>query len=121
MLLAKDSNGLTKGAAYIVWDENSVYYLAGGVSTEGKNEGIMQLLLWEAIKFSSSMNLAFDFEGSMIESIERFFRSFGPQQKPYFAISKVNSKKITIIESLKSIKKVLSSDKISPNRSENDA
>jgi len=30
----------------------------------------------------------FDFEGSMIEPVERFFRSFGAQRVPYFGITK---------------------------------
>ena len=35
---------------------------------------------------------AFDFEGSMIESVERFFRAFGGQQRPYFHVTKTSSR-----------------------------
>jgi hypothetical protein len=41
-------------------------------------------------------NKTFDFEESMIESIEKYFRSFGAIQKPYYNISKTNSKLIKI-------------------------
>lgn len=51
----------------------------------------MSFLTWEAIKFSSGVTKTFDFEGSMIESVERFFRAFGAKQKPYFQVSKINS------------------------------
>jgi hypothetical protein len=43
----------------------------------------------------------------MIEPIEEFFRAFGTTQKPYLSVSKVNSKKIKIMEALKSIKRAL--------------
>jgi len=48
--------------------------------------------VWHAIKHSATVTKSFDFEGSMIEPIERFFRAFGAIQTPYFAISKTPSK-----------------------------
>jgi len=35
------------------------------------------------------MATEFDFEGTMLESIERFIRGFGAVQKPYFQLTKV--------------------------------
>jgi hypothetical protein len=43
--------------------------------------------MWEAIKFASTVTKRFDFEGSMIEPVERFFRAFGAKQTPYFALT----------------------------------
>ena len=37
-------------------------------------------------------NKEFDFEGTMVESIERFIRGFGATQKPYFQLSKIRPK-----------------------------
>lgn len=85
---AEDSQGRVHAAIYIVWDENSAYYLAGGADPELRNSEATSLLIWEAIKFSSTVTKKFDFEGSMIESIEKFFSSFGAVQKPYFNISR---------------------------------
>ena len=34
----------------------------------------------------------FDFEGSMIEPVERSFRQFGAKQTPYFSVSKTPSR-----------------------------
>jgi hypothetical protein len=47
--------------------------------------------MWEAIQFASTVTSAFDFEGSMIKSVERFFRAFGAKPYPYLVISKINS------------------------------
>ena len=47
--------------------------------------------MWHGIELASKLGLCFDFEGSMHEPIERFFRSFGGRQIPYFVISKTSS------------------------------
>lgn len=80
--LAKDRNGEYIAAVYIVWDNRKSYYLLGGYDSEKSHHGASALAMWEAIKFSKQ-ELAleeFDFEGSMIPQIERFFRGFGGQQ-----------------------------------------
>lgn len=77
--------------AYVVWDEKSAYYLMGGGHPEKRTSGATSLVMWEAIKFASTVTDAFDFEGSMIKSVERFFRAFGGQPCPYYAISKTSS------------------------------
>lgn len=89
---AVDRDDQIHAALYVVWDENAAYYLLGGADPELRNSGASSLLMWEAIKFASDKTDRFDFEGSMIESIERFFRGFGGRQKPYFRIYKMSKK-----------------------------
>jgi hypothetical protein len=102
MFFASDAQGRVHAAIYIVWDQNAAYYLLGGADPELRNSGATSLLLWEAIQFASTVTLTFDFEGSMIESIERFFRAFGAKQKPYFLITKVNSLPLKIYRDVRS-------------------
>ena len=87
---AQDEKKRIHAAIYLVWDKTSAYYLMGGGNPELRKSGATSLLIWEAIKFSSQVTRNFDFEGSMIEPIERFFRSFGAKQVPYFHISSMN-------------------------------
>lgn len=75
----------------VTWDADSAYYLAGAADIEYKNSGAMSLLMWTAIQFSAGVTNKFNFEGSMVEPIERFFRSFGAKQTPYFEIRKTDS------------------------------
>lgn len=95
------------GAVFIVYDKNSAYYLTGGVDEMYKNFGAMSLLLWEAIITMSALVKKFDFEGSMIPGVERFFRSFGAKQNQYFEIIKNDSKirkiKKNVFEIIKTI------------------
>jgi len=92
IFFAQDKDGKIHAVVYIIWDENSAYYLMGGSDPKLKNSGATSLCMWEAIKFASTVTQKFDFEGSMIESVERFFRAFGAKQVPYFHITKINSK-----------------------------
>jgi hypothetical protein len=78
--------------AYIIWDKNSTYYLASGSTEAGRKNHAMHLLIWKAIQDSAQCTPIFDFEGSMLETVEPFFRRFGAVQKPYFQISKFNNR-----------------------------
>ncbi len=88
LLTAVDTAGQTHAALFLVWDERAAYYLLGGRDDEFATSGALSLLLWEAIRFSAGVTQVFDFEGSMVESIERFFRSFGGRQTPYLRIER---------------------------------
>lgn len=84
---AEDSEGLLHAAVYVIWDQNSAYYLMSGSDSNLRNSGANSLCIWEAIKFASKVTKRFDFEGSILEPIELFFRGFGAKQIPYFRIS----------------------------------
>lgn len=107
ILIAEDSEGRQHAGVYIVWDAESAYYLMGGGDPALRSSGATSLCMWEAIKFASSVTKSFDFEGSMIEPIERFFRGFGAVQTPYFNISKTPSRWLKIVSALKQVVKCL--------------
>ena len=103
---AKNNDNKPLAAILIVWDKNTCYYLLGA-SAETSHSFALRLLIWHAIQYSSSFVNSFDFEGSMIEGIEHFFRSFGAIQKPYFEITKTNSRASQIKQGLNIIKKAI--------------
>lgn len=90
ILFAQDAQGRIHAALYLVWDDRAAYYLMGGGDPDLRSSGATSLLMWEAIQFASTVTRVFDFEGSMVESIERFFRSFGARQTPYFQVTKMS-------------------------------
>jgi hypothetical protein len=83
-----DANGSLHAVAFIVRQESAAYYLAGGTDPALRDSGAHALVLWEAIQDASAYANRFDFEGSMLPGVERFFREFGATQTPYFTISK---------------------------------
>jgi len=86
--LARGYNGLEQGAVWIVWDEKRAYYLLGGYDEAAGSSNAVALALWHAIQYVAlDLKLPeFDFEGSMIAPIERFFRKFGGTLMPTFTI-----------------------------------
>jgi len=104
IFIAKDEQDRCHAGVYIIWDNNSAYYLMGGGDPELRNSGATSLCMWEAIKFAATVTKRFDFEGSMIEPVERFFRAFGAQQTPYFTVSKTPSRILKTALFLRSLK-----------------
>ncbi len=92
-------------AALCVYDKNTAYYLLGGYDYENKHHGAGALVIWESIKYAKSIGLKeFDFEGSMVPQIERYFRGFGGRLTPYF---RVNKAKLPLEILLKFVKREL--------------
>jgi len=81
--IAQDCHGKNHAAAFLVWDRKRAYYLAGGADPDLRSTGANCLLMWHLIEFAARKVNVFDFEGSHIENIERFFRAFGASQKSY--------------------------------------
>jgi Acetyltransferase (GNAT) domain len=96
MLFAEDAGGAVHAAIYVVWDDQSAYYLLGGGNPKLRGSGATSLLLWGAIQHAATVTRRFDFEGSMVEPIERFFRAFGAAQKPYFQITKIATRRMRL-------------------------
>lgn len=88
VLYAADKEGNVHSAVYLVWDEDSVYYLMSGSVPNYRSSQSLTLLIYESIRLASKLGKKFDFEGSMKENIENFFRQFGAIQKPYHDIFK---------------------------------
>jgi Acetyltransferase (GNAT) domain len=66
----------------LVFDQRSAHYLLGGSDARHRGSGAASLLMWDAIEFAARVSRMFDFEGSMVEGIARFFRGFNPETVP---------------------------------------
>jgi hypothetical protein len=86
--LARSKEGEPLGAVWIAWDEKRAYYLLGGYDHSAKSNNAVALAMWRAIQFTATdLKLPeFDFEGSAIPAVERFFRKFGGTLTPYHCI-----------------------------------
>jgi hypothetical protein len=92
VMYAKNEQGDIHAGVYLVWDSDTVYYLLSGTNPDFKNYGLNSFLVWKGLLFASQQRKTFDFEGSTIEGIERFFRGFGATQFPMVQVSKTNSR-----------------------------
>ena len=75
--------------AVLLKDKNRIIYLISSSTEKGKRFKAMPLLLDHNIKKHSSSNFIFDFEGSMVPGIAKFFKSFGSAESVYLQI-KIN-------------------------------
>jgi len=105
ILYAQNKNNKKTAAAFLVYDNNSVYYLMGGIDPDYNYPGAMDLVHLQGIKFALQSGRNYNFEGSMVENIENYFRSFGAVQQPYFLITKINSKIYKTLLFIKEISK----------------
>lgn len=103
IFLARDKEGRVHAGNLIVWNKHCAYYLMGGGDPELRNSGATSLAMWHAIQFASTVAKIFDFEGSMIEPVERFFRGFGALQTPYFAMTHVPSRRVASLLAMRSL------------------
>lgn len=89
LYIIENAENQVLACGFFVFWENNFTYFAGAMLPDSEKSGAMSLLMWRAIAEAKKNNYKiFDFEGSMIEGIERFFRSFGAKPVPYFEISR---------------------------------
>lgn len=103
ILAAIDDKNIIHAAIFLVYDSDCVYNLISAIDSKYRYSGASTLLFLETIKFAASLNLKYNFEGSMIEAIEDSYRKFGGRQVPYFSIRKTYSKFLPLLISLKGI------------------
>ena len=79
------------GNVFCVFDANTCYYLLAGVNKNSGIQGVNNLLVQKSIEKAKNLGCkTFDFEGSMIKGVEKFFRSFGPELVPYYTVNKAS-------------------------------
>ncbi|MEZ4772341.1 MAG: GNAT family N-acetyltransferase [Bacteroidia bacterium] len=74
-------------AAVFAFFGEKTLYLMGAYHPEHADSGAGAMLMWKGIEVAKEKkHLIFDFEGSMIEGVEHFFRKFGAFPVPYLQI-----------------------------------
>lgn len=92
ILGAIDTNGKLHAAHLFIHDDEVSYYIAGGFDPNSNIPGAVSFVLWNGIKEAEKRNNSFDFEGSSIESIERYFSSFGAKPIHFHNIKGVSKR-----------------------------
>ena len=79
-------------ATFCVYDSQRAYYLFGGYDSEFKHHGAGVSCMWQSILLAKQMGLQiFDFEGSMLPEVEKYFREFGGTLTPYYVAYKAST------------------------------
>jgi hypothetical protein len=96
IISVKDDKNNTLASTLYVWDHQYLYYLISVRNTDFTENCAVSKVVWEGIQLAHEKQLTFNFEGSMVEPIEHFFRSFGAKQTPYFKLKKFNSELLRV-------------------------
>lgn len=91
IFFAINPQGQVVAGIYLIWDKFTAYLHMMGSDPNIRGADVGNLLVWEAIRFAKTelgVN-CFDFEGSMLQPVCTFFRSFGATPTPYHQITKV--------------------------------
>lgn len=87
----KNSENQVVSACLLVWDKETAYLLILGNSR--LHQAGATTLIWQLFPYLIEKNIKnLDLEGSMLPSVEKFYRSLGAERKPYFRISKAKNK-----------------------------
>ena len=79
-----NSNNEIMAIALLLKDENRIYNIANTTTELGRKTEANHFLLDNIIKEFSSKDLIFDFEGSDIDGVKKFYQKFGPINEPYY-------------------------------------
>jgi hypothetical protein len=98
LLFIQDDQKNIHAALFLTYDSTSSYYLAGGTNPKYYGSGAMSLLMWHAIQLSFDMGKSrFDFEGSMLPTIDTFFKKFSPTEMEYTNLQKTNARLLKLL------------------------
>jgi hypothetical protein len=75
-------------AAFFMYSNNRFTYLKSGITNEGKESGAMHFLIDRFIQMHAGVKNILDFGGSSVESVARFYKSFGAQDCVYLQLEK---------------------------------
>lgn len=89
-------------AAFFMYSDDRFVFLKSGVTDEGKTKGAMQFLMNAFIEKHAGQKKMLDFGGSSVETVARFYKSFGAVDYVYLQIEKKSIFKL--IKWIKSLK-----------------
>ncbi len=73
-------------AAFVIFDQNKIYYLNAFSNDEGRENRAMYSIVNEIIREFCERSWLIDFEGSVIDGVARFYRGFGAVKEDYYFI-----------------------------------
>ncbi|WP_187264643.1 GNAT family N-acetyltransferase [Pontibacter beigongshangensis] len=88
LLQVADAAGTLYAAALLVHQPDKIILLFSSSSAEGRRAYAMQYLLDSCMRKYAGTNRTFDFEGSMIPSVAKFYANFGGSPVPYVSLAK---------------------------------
>ncbi len=91
--LARTVEGEAVAALLTVHDRRTTYQIISGVDTAHREVPGPYAVLWQAVQDALAAGRDFDFEGSGLRGVERFYRRWGAAAVPVWKIEKAGSRR----------------------------
>ncbi|HRE42054.1 MAG TPA: hypothetical protein PLG90_12055, partial [Ignavibacteria bacterium] len=91
IFLIEDSKNNIKSLTINVFDNKSMYYIIGSIEKSFRKSNLNSYLFELMIEDSLKNNLIFNFEGSVIPGVEKYFRSFGGKLMKFYRIVRIKN------------------------------
>ena len=88
---ARDSNQRPVSSLLVVHDERTSYQIVSGIDATLRDSPAGYLLTWRAICDALNAGRSFDFEGSAIRGVEKYYRRWGAAARPVWQLKKDGS------------------------------
>jgi hypothetical protein len=88
VLAAMQPDGIPVAMTFLVWDNQTMYYLMCTRDTALRDNGSVNLLVWSAMKRAHELRLIFDLDGVSNDGTARFLSGFGGTVKTRLIITK---------------------------------
>jgi hypothetical protein len=88
LFLAKTTEGDICAGVIVIESGDRIIHLLPAADDYARQNGGMQYLVDAMLKNYESSDKVYDFEGSSVESIARFYEGFGAVNEPFFVLSK---------------------------------
>jgi hypothetical protein len=93
---AIDDSGRLHSVVGMVWDARYAYGIFAGIDAETRHMCGGTLALWQQLRKAADVAPGYDFEGSMLEPVESFYRKFGATLTPYHMITRSVSARLNV-------------------------
>jgi len=97
---AVDSAGNVHSATAMVWDDRCAYAIVNGIDPQFRNSYGSTLTMWREIEYAAGVVPEFDFEGSIAEGVEQFYRRFGGELCPVLLVARAASFRLNFARSV---------------------
>jgi len=84
----RDESGRLHAGLIYQFSGRKFQHLFSAIAPEVRSQGGMSLAIWHSIENAGENIDLIDFEGSMMEPVEKFFRGFGPHPISYLQVRK---------------------------------
>jgi hypothetical protein len=94
IFVAREKDGRPVCATIMISDNRSVFYLASGIRKDARHGPLSlwsRALIDRMIRDAHSRGLIFDFEGSVLQGVEQFFRGWGGRRIVRYRVLKIPS------------------------------